>query len=128
MVMRGANITAVRRSKFSVAEVCRQTAESPDSGTILPSAWAFSRLAQKLWPIKGPAHLQCLTGASERTCRAWCSGQCEPPAWVLVAVLASDDGESALGVVMGDYGAAWWRDLQRAKRIAEAISRVEQSG
>jgi hypothetical protein len=127
----GESESIVASSANSVAAIsCREIAAPDDRGNILPPAGWFMRMARDLWQRKVAAHLHFLLGASERTCRAWASGDSEPSASVLVALLRSDQGGRVLAFVMAGATAPWWRELRRARIVADAYDaqrqRIEQ--
>lgn len=111
------------------ATSCREIASPDDRGKILPAAGWFARMVRSLWHRKVAAHLHFLLGASERTCRAWASGT-EPSASIFVALLRSDQGGRVLAFVMAGATAPWWRELRRARIVADAYDagrqRIEQ--
>lgn len=47
----------------------------------------FGAVAKLLWPHKTAAHLASIAGANERTATRWISGEFEPPAIVIAAVI-----------------------------------------
>lgn len=47
----------------------------------------FGRVAKLLWPGKTAAHLAAIAGRTERTAERWLSGEFEPPAIVIAAVI-----------------------------------------
>lgn len=110
------------------ADICQQISGLSDRGNILPLAddW-FALMGRGLWPLKAAAHLHHLTGASERTCRAWASGTSEPPSRVLATLLRSDEGPRVLAWLMDGADALWWREHLRALRITAAEDKIDRS-
>lgn len=47
----------------------------------------FGAVAKVLWPLKTAAHLAAISGRDERTAARWLSGEFEPPAIVIAAVI-----------------------------------------
>jgi hypothetical protein len=47
----------------------------------------FAAVARLLWPFKTAAHLAAIAGKDERTAKRWLSGEYEPPASVIAAVI-----------------------------------------
>jgi hypothetical protein len=47
----------------------------------------FTRVAKALWPFKTAAHLAAIAGKDERTAARWLSGESEPPAVVIAAII-----------------------------------------
>ena len=78
-------------------------------------------MCRKVWQFKASAALHDYTGRSERTCRAWSAGDNDASATALAQLLRSDEGGSVLDYIMQDRAPSWWRELQRARRIAEAL-------
>lgn len=47
----------------------------------------FGAVARVLWPFKTSAHLAAIAGCEDRTAKRWLSGEFEPPAIVIAAVI-----------------------------------------
>ena len=47
----------------------------------------FGAVARVLWPFKTAAHLAAIADCEERTAKRWLSGEFEPPAIVIAAVI-----------------------------------------
>ena len=47
----------------------------------------FGAVCKLLWPDKTAAHIATIGGYDERTAKRWLSGEYDPPATVLVAVI-----------------------------------------
>ena len=98
-----------------------------NNGDILPNSEWFAVMSLELWRQKVAAHLQCLcqqsdpAGYSDRTLRAWSSGENEPPARVLALLLRSADGGKVLTWVMRDCEQPWWIRHKKAERIYNAL-------
>jgi hypothetical protein len=59
---------------------------NPERDTVVPPL-KFAAVARLLWPIKTAAHLASIAGKDERTAKRWLSGEYEPPARVIAAVI-----------------------------------------
>ncbi|HZP68358.1 MAG TPA: hypothetical protein VFB29_00310 [Pseudolabrys sp.] len=59
---------------------------SPETDKIVPPS-KFGAVARVLWPEKTAAHVACIAGKDERTAKRWLSGEFEPPAVVIAAVI-----------------------------------------
>lgn len=57
------------------------------------------------------------------TCDRYAAGRIRPTAYFLRALLRTDCGWQFLCAAMEGSGVAWWAEIQRAKRIADAIDR-----
>ena len=90
------------------------------------SGW-FAALARFLWGDKKQANaLYCLVPLKESTSYAYVAGRAEPPAWLLVALLRSDDGGRILDWIMQDAEPRWWRLLKRARRAVAIFDRFRK--
>jgi hypothetical protein len=58
----------------------------PERDTVVPPL-KFAAVARLLWPHKTAAHLAAIAGRDERTAKRWLSGEYEPPAIVIAAVI-----------------------------------------
>jgi hypothetical protein len=47
----------------------------------------FGAVAKVLWPFKTAAHIAAIAGRDQRTAERWLSGEFEPPAIVIAAVI-----------------------------------------
>jgi hypothetical protein len=47
----------------------------------------FGAVAKLLWPFKTAAHLATIASSTERTAERWLSGEFEPPAIVIAAII-----------------------------------------
>lgn len=81
----------------------------------------FSDAAQRLYATKPGTALHYLTDFDERCCQRYAAGSVKPPAYFLRALLRSEHGWQWLSAAMDGSTAEWWRDLQRAQRIAEKL-------
>lgn len=95
------------------ARSCRETSAprgADEIGTNVPDGW-FAGLVTRVWPARSRAKmLRYHLGSSERTSRAWASGDREPGASVLGELLRSDDGGLVLDKIMAGAAPSWWRD------------------
>jgi hypothetical protein len=99
-------------------------------GDIPPRMW-FAEMCRRLWTRQLAAKsLHFFTDAKERTCRDWSAGAAEPSAGVLACLLRGSDGGRVLELIMVGANAPWWRELCRARIVADAfdasIQRIEQ--
>jgi hypothetical protein len=73
--------------------------------------------------------LHLLTGTPEGSCYKYVTTQPasrrQPPGWLIVQLLRTDQGRTWLNAFMDGSEAEWWCDFQRAQRIAEAIRAVD---
>lgn len=85
--------------------------------------------AEPLWfavmcrQILGPnaaKELHFILGSSDRTCRAWASGDSIPLATVLAVLLRTEHGDDILTYIMAGTQAVWWSQLQRDRGQAAA--------
>lgn len=118
--IRAAEIAAISPT----AESCRQRQDSAES------LW-FALLCRYLWGGNAPKDLEFALARnhdkrSDRTCRAWAAGDSPPQVNILV-ILQRDPqcGRKVLDYVMRDCDAPWWRELQRAERIAAQVDRLD---
>lgn len=93
----------------------------------------FALLCRELWGTNAPKELEFALGRighvrSDRTCRAWASGDSPPPVNILLMLLRDVEvGARVLTCVMRDCSASWWLDHLRARRIAAQIDQVDLS-
>jgi hypothetical protein len=87
----------------------------------------FAVMCRELWGVNAPKELGfVLTDRwSERTYRGWSSGDNEPPASALAALIASEHGFRIVAWIVRDTFAGWWRNMQRALRIAAQIDKLD---
>jgi hypothetical protein len=95
------------------------------SGSILPNRDFFMLAVRCKWKSNAPKELQFRLGNSDRTCRAWSSGEYEPPLHILVQLLRTEDGDHFLNLAMEGASPAWFCKLQRALKLMEAIDSVK---
>jgi hypothetical protein len=106
----------MQAAMYSEAHLCA----IPDvAAQMCQTQWGqwFKRLAETLWPKKPSACLQYHTGAKDRAARYWTSGR-EWPAWVLVVLLRSAEGDRVLELVMRGSKAKWWAAHRDARKKA----------
>lgn len=103
---------------FPVAQSCLETSAPDNRGTLVPGPLWFAVMARELWQFKVAAHLHFLLGTSERTGRAWASGDREPMASILAGLLRSEDGARILEILMRDSSTKWWPQLVEDRRLA----------
>jgi hypothetical protein len=85
----------------------------------------FPRACRQLLPKDAGLALHLTTGFEERTCYRYAAGDRKPPAYFLRALLRSEHGWQWLCAVMEGSEARWLDDIQRGRRIAEAINKIE---
>ena len=85
----------------------------------------FARMAQAVLGHKTGTALHVITGHGERSCQRYAAGQAKPRACLLRALLRSAEGEPFLDHVMRGCTAAWWLKLQRARKIAGALDKID---
>lgn len=94
---------------------CRQRQDSAEP------LW-FAVMCRDLWGSNAPKELEYRTGRSDRTCRAWASGDSPPPVNILLRLMLDHDcGERVHAYVMRDCDAPWWREHQRARDIGHDV-------
>lgn len=77
------------RSPFGNSEIITREIQGqpdPKKDTLVPPL-KFAAVARLLWPNKTAAHLANISGRDERTAKRWLSGEYEPPAIVIAAVI-----------------------------------------
>lgn len=103
-----------------MATSCRQRQDSAEP------LW-FALLCRELWGANAPKELEYALGRighprSDRTCRAWASGDSPPPVNILLMLQRDEEcGERVLEYVMRDCNAPWWLDHQRAADIGRQV-------
>ena len=88
----------------------------------------FGSIARGLLGKDAGFHLHLATGFPEGSCYKYVTTQenrRQPPGYLIRQTLRTDGGYSWLAAYMDGSTAPWWLELQRATRIAEAISKVE---
>jgi len=86
----------------------------------------FSDACKRLFP-KGKAGtaLWTETGFRERDCQRYAAGTVKTSGWFLRLLLRGENGWTWLCVVMDAASPRWWVDLQRARRIADAMREID---
>ena len=108
------------------AKVCRTSLPAEKAtflGNILPHSEWFARMGRELWQFKIGSHLECHLGCSDRTARAWASGDNEPPARALALLLRTEDGPRILEWIMRDDPPAWWLAVQQSAATLAQFAR-----
>jgi hypothetical protein len=85
----------------------------------------FVEIVRGLLPKEAGLALHISTGFEERTCYRYAAGERKPPGYFIRALLRTEEGWQWLAAIMDGSDAAWWRDLQRARRIADALAGIE---
>lgn len=98
----------------------------------LAEALWFAEMCWDLWGDNAAKDLRFVLAKhdihkSERTCRAWASGECEPPARILALLLVSDHGFRVVKWIVRSSGLTWWANVQRAIRITEHLDKIDLS-
>ncbi len=111
------------------------SSELPAQAGSEKTSTAHSGIDEQNGWFSGPCHallgsdpglaLSFLARIPERTAYRYAQGERFPPGFVIRTLLRSDGGWQWLSALMEGSNATWWRDLQRARRIAEAISGIE---
>jgi hypothetical protein len=87
----------------------------------------FAVMCRELWGSNATKELEFKTGRSDRTCRAWASGDSPPPVNILLMLLQDPEcGAAILDHVMLGCEAPWWRDHQRALKIGRAAIAADE--
>jgi hypothetical protein len=81
----------------------------------------FCSICRQLSPSDAGFVLHVLTGFELRSCYRYAANETKPPGYFIRALLRSDHGEQWLAALMDGSKASWWRDLQKARRIAQAL-------
>lgn len=117
-----------------LSEVSRLAIEACDTSVVDKTAddkpvgnW-FSRLCEGLYP-KGKAgtDLHYTTGFEERSCQRYAAGSVNTSGDFVRALLRSPQGATWLTGIMDGSDARWWREHQRALRIAEQVDKIDIS-
>lgn len=95
------------------------------NGNILPPERWFMRIAHSLWPDKPSAWLRSLTGFPDRTCRSAANGHTDPSGPLLYTLLRGNQGGRVLNGIMHGSDAEWWREHERAERIATQLDKLD---
>lgn len=87
----------------------------------------FAIMCRELWGANASKELHFVLSDrwSERTYRGWTSGDNEPPASALAALIASEHGFRIVAWIVRDAFAGWWSKMQRALRIAAQIDKLD---
>lgn len=72
----------------SAREIARRQCQDPSTADTSVISINFGRHAKLAWPLKTAAHIAAIAGISERHAARILSGEFEPPASVLVALMA----------------------------------------
>ncbi len=105
---------------------CRQRQDSAEP------LW-FAVMCRELWGANAPKELEFALARmghrrSDRTCRAWASGDSPPPVNILLMLQRDDEcGGHVLDYVMRGCGAAHWLKRERALRIAAQLDAIDLS-
>lgn len=109
-----AEISAIKPS----AEVCQRRQDSAEP------LW-FAVLCRELWGANAPKELEFRTGRSDRTCRAWASGDNLPPLEIVLGLLRDAQcGQRVLDYAMRDCAAPWWVARERQRLDSELLRKL----
>lgn len=86
----------------------------------------FSDAVLLLYPEKPGTALHYIAEKQfdERSCQRYAAGTVKPPAYFLRALLRSPHGWQFLAATMDGSDVEWWRDVERARAIKDAIDKV----
>lgn len=124
--MHAVSTAAVPPASKSAASFSREILKIesvPNVGKKLPG-YNFGRMCSALWPRKTPASIEYFTGMPDRTARHVATGKSDPGSAFLAKIIDSDQGWRALEWIMRDSQQAWWRDLQRHRKIGSDTERA----
>lgn len=91
----------------------------------------FAVMCRVLWGPNASKDLKFILDAydgrdrSERTCRAWTSGDSEPPCSVLGILMVSDQGRAVLDYLQREMPSLWWLALMRAERVTAQVDAMK---
>lgn len=116
---------AISRAGQSVSETPKAAATEPitDQTDSDGNGW-FVAMASALLGKDAGYHLHLITGFEERTCYRYAAGDRKPPGYFICALLRSEQGAQFLAAIMDGSNAEWWRELERAKRIAAQVEQL----
>jgi hypothetical protein len=115
--------TGIRATSAADTSVSDQS--SNDTSVIVPLSQWFSRICGALFPHKPGLALHLETDCGERNGHRYASGEVAVPSLILRILLRGRGGRTWLGAIMEGSDAEWWRDLQRAERIAAQVDRLD---
>src|SRR5262245_11264812 len=84
----------------------------------------FAEMVRAMFPKDAGLFLHTITGFEERTCYRYAAGDRKPPAHFLLVLLRSEHGAQILAYLMEGSNAEWWRQTQRACRLAEQLDKI----
>lgn len=96
-----------------------RTGGQPDSES---SQWFVAAVRTIIGKDAG-LHLHHITGYPERSCYRYASGERHPPSDFLRILFRSDHGLPFFLAFMHGSEARWWKDHQRALKLADAAER-----
>lgn len=90
----------------------------------------FALMSRELWGPNAPKDLEywlrkAELDPSDRTCRAWASGDSIPVSTIMAILLHTPHGYRVLNWIMRDSTEPWWLELQRAIRRSAAIDQAD---
>ena len=87
----------------------------------------FARICKALFTSKAGTACHYDSGVDERSCQRYAAGTVQPSGWFIRALLRSKNGGTWLAAIMDGSDAPWWRQLQRAQRIAAQVDKLDLS-
>ncbi len=120
--MHGVSVNTENRA----ISACDTSVAKTDISVVDDENW-FKSAVKSLLPDKPGTALDCITEFrfGERNCQRYAAGTVTASMHFLRALLRSKQGRTFLGATMDGCDVEWWRDMQRAERIADAVGRVE---
>lgn len=112
------NAAAVPGSEEHLAGKAKSSTAVPGSDE---SQW-FKDVARLLLGKDAGLHLHYITGYPERSCYYYAKGERPLPGDFLHKLFRSPQGEPFLRAFM--HGCEWWQQVERARRIAAQIDRL----
>lgn len=115
--MRTVSVEESEAASLPAAGLCRENIQRHHLAEPL---W-FALMCREIFGPNAAKELQYLLSKSDRTCRAWASGDSEPPAGILATLIVSEHGFRIVAWIVRGTAVVWWSNVQRALRRSEAI-------
>lgn len=87
----------------------------------------FVSVCEQLLPKDAGFALSILTGFEDRTCYRYAEGSRKVPGYFLLMLLCSPQGETFLRAFMAGRNVAWWRDMERERRVGAAALAADRN-
>lgn len=113
------NLSKVPQEAISAAATFR-----PSRQLLAEPLW-FALMCREIYGANAAKDIQFVLDKSERTCRAWASGESVPPSTVLWALIDSDRGDEILKWLMRNSARPWWAAIQRARKIVAQVDQLD---